>query len=317
MTGKSIKIVLFILALASLISAHKRNIDPHKKSFCGKRADQSCILFADLTEGPYYVHAPVRQNIKETQSGVPLRLYFDVRDIETCEPLANAAVEIWHCSALGVYSAFQNTQNQGGTGTTFLRGLQAVNSTGGVTFDTIFPGWYTGRDTHIHLKVHVNGTTNSTGYFSGGKVAHVGQMFFEESLLDKIAEISPYNTNTAQMTPQSQDNIFQQAGTDALMPYYQVDSSDLSKGLVAWITVGVNTSLSISSTADGGSADNGGNTMNGGGPNQPPVATSTSSSTLGATSAHSTSSSDSFRLFVALTNFSIATFCLVLLSLFV
>ena len=36
---------------------------------------------------------------------------------------------------------------------TFLRGIQTTNANGEVVFTTIYPGWYQGRATHIHVEV--------------------------------------------------------------------------------------------------------------------------------------------------------------------
>ncbi|PRP79575.1 hypothetical protein PROFUN_12836 [Planoprotostelium fungivorum] len=256
------QIVLSIL-LFVLVSSHQFNPDlVNKRGFCGKRAEDSCELFADVTEGPYYIHSIVRDNITETQTGVPLRLEIDVTDVTSCDALTNAAVEIWHCSARGIYSAFNSNTNPSTTNSTFLRGIYPVNATGGVTFFTIFPGWYTGRVTHIHVKVHYNGTVNSTGYYTGGSVAHVGQLFFTDALVDEIAQLAPYNSNTNSMTDIDDDNIYEASGAHAILPY-QLIGTNVSEGIVARISIGVNTSLSISSTADGGSdsSQGGGNSL--------------------------------------------------------
>ena len=46
-----------------------------------------------------------------------------------------------------------------------ILGMQLTNASGVATFDTIYPGWYTGRATHIHVRVHLNGVyVTSTGY---------------------------------------------------------------------------------------------------------------------------------------------------------
>ena len=44
-----------------------------------------------------------------------------------------------------------------GTGQTFLRGVQTTDANGQVTFNTIYPGWYQGRATHIHVDVYRSG----------------------------------------------------------------------------------------------------------------------------------------------------------------
>jgi protocatechuate 3,4-dioxygenase beta subunit len=42
-------------------------------------------------------------------------------------------------------------------GQTFLRGVQTTDNSGSVSFNTIYPGWYNGRATRIHVEVYVNG----------------------------------------------------------------------------------------------------------------------------------------------------------------
>src|SRR6266852_7312953 len=74
----------------------------------------------------------------------------------SCSPVTNASVEVWQCDATGNYSEYSQP-GYDGTGQTFLRGVQTTDSQGKVTFRTIYPGWYMGRATHIHLEVFVNG----------------------------------------------------------------------------------------------------------------------------------------------------------------
>lgn len=80
-----------------------------------------CVLTPELTEGPYYVAGEkIRRDITEGKPGAPLQLHLTVVNASTCRPVKNAAVEIWHCDALGVYSgAVANNP-----GTNFLRGMQ-------------------------------------------------------------------------------------------------------------------------------------------------------------------------------------------------
>jgi hypothetical protein len=54
----------------------------------------------------------------------------------------------------------------------------------------IFPGYYTGRATHIHTKVFPEWTVHpENGTFTPGRLAHVGQFFFEDDInmaVDKV-----------------------------------------------------------------------------------------------------------------------------------
>jgi protocatechuate 3,4-dioxygenase beta subunit len=65
----------------------------------------SCSLTPATTQGPYHLGALIfRSDIREDRDGMPLRLVFKVQDGESCAPLRNAVVEVWHCDALGRYS---------------------------------------------------------------------------------------------------------------------------------------------------------------------------------------------------------------------
>jgi Dioxygenase len=114
-------------------------------------AADHCVLTPEQTEGPYYISGePFRRNIAEGRPGLPLELELTAQDAASCKPLKGATVEIWHADALGAYSGF----NEPGS---FLRGQQRTDRDGKASFTTIYPGWYTGRTVHIHVKVHAGG----------------------------------------------------------------------------------------------------------------------------------------------------------------
>jgi protocatechuate 3,4-dioxygenase beta subunit len=142
-------------------------------------ADDACILTPQSEEGPYYLDPKlVRADIAEGRPGVPLALRLRVIEAGSCTPIAGARVDIWHCDARGIYSAFPgqgDSHNIDHTGKTFLRGTQMVDGNGWGTFKTIYPGWYAGRATHIHFKVFLDERTVLTG-----------QTFFPEALNEYI-----------------------------------------------------------------------------------------------------------------------------------
>jgi protocatechuate 3,4-dioxygenase beta subunit len=75
-------------------------------------------LTSETTEGPYYIDADkLRRDITEDKEGIPLVLDLRVIDSETCKPIRNAAVDVWHCDALGIYSGYESLSTGGG-GTT-------------------------------------------------------------------------------------------------------------------------------------------------------------------------------------------------------
>jgi protocatechuate 3,4-dioxygenase beta subunit len=76
----------------------------------------SCAVTPELTEGPYYFDVDsIRSDIREDREGALLRLAVRVRDAESCEPVRNAVVDIWHCDAGGIYSGYESA-SQGGPG---------------------------------------------------------------------------------------------------------------------------------------------------------------------------------------------------------
>jgi protocatechuate 3,4-dioxygenase beta subunit len=104
---------------------------------------------------------------ESTQTGVPLSLTFLVVNAgNNCNVVSNARVDIWHCNKDGYYSGYANQPGILGTksyvGSTWLRGYQLTDSAGLAKFTTIYPGWYTGRATHIHIEVYVNGVMKKT-----------------------------------------------------------------------------------------------------------------------------------------------------------
>ena len=111
-----------------------------------------------VPQGPYYVPALNRTDITEGRPGIPAVYRFKVQD-SSCKPIAGAVVDLWQCDKDGVYSAFSS---QNTSGATWLRGFFATGSDGMVSFNSIFPGWYDGRLTHLHAKVHVGGAVRQT-----------------------------------------------------------------------------------------------------------------------------------------------------------
>ncbi|WTZ42400.1 intradiol ring-cleavage dioxygenase [Streptomyces sp. NBC_01390] len=230
------------------------------------------LLTTETTEGPYYIDADkLRQDVTEDEEGIPLTLRLKVIDAETCRPVRNAAVDIWHCSALGIYSGYEDMGNGGAGGGTppsgaptgvptgppptggpggpgghqeptdderYLRGTWRTDRHGQVTFRTVFPGWYQGRCVHIHVKVHVDGTWTDAGY-EGGHTCHTGQLFFDEESVLLSAEVAPYSTNTVTRTTLDEDMIYPDNGTEGGLLRLRYKKRDIAHGVVAGLTMGV------------------------------------------------------------------------------
>ncbi|MER2267390.1 intradiol ring-cleavage dioxygenase [Methylobacterium oxalidis] len=126
-----------------------------------------CVLTPQSIEGPFYRDPRlVRADIAEGRAGVPLRLRLRVVEAGSCQPVAGARVDVWHCDAQGLYSGYPGQGDSRAvdtSGQTFLRGSQTTDAAGWVSFDTIYPGWYAGRATHIHVKAFLDARTMLTG----------------------------------------------------------------------------------------------------------------------------------------------------------
>jgi protocatechuate 3,4-dioxygenase beta subunit len=164
-------------------------------------AARVCTLSPEQTEGPFYVPGePVRSDVTEGRPGVPLRLKLRVRDATRCRWIKGATVEIWHTDAAGDYSGVN------GASTTFMRGQQTTNRAGLAAFRTIYPGWYPGRTTHIHVKVHV-----------GGTVVHTGQVYFADTTTDAVYALEPYAARGPRPTTNDSDGIFAGGGAESML----------------------------------------------------------------------------------------------------
>jgi protocatechuate 3,4-dioxygenase beta subunit len=225
------------LASVALYGCGAGEDDPARSVAEGARATPDCVLTPEQDEGPFYIDlAQVRQDIVEDRQGVPLALAVTVVDANGCEPIRNAAVDIWHCDALGTYSGEPSEGNEGGA---YLRGIQLTDKKGLAEFATIYPGQYPGRTTHIHLKVHTGGRRSDSTH-SGGHVSHTGQLFTTDRQDAEVFALDPYDRNTAEVTPRDADFIYrEQGGSSAVLALAPAGGSLVQDGLAGRVTLGV------------------------------------------------------------------------------
>jgi len=196
-----------------------------------------CVLDPSTTKGPYWVDEKLERPDIRTDTngkaspnprpGLPLALKITVYEYSTsgCAPLSGAQVDIWHCDASGIYSDVSGVT----AGQNFLRGYQVAGSDGLVDFTTIYPGWYSGRAVHIHVKVRLFDASNNT------TTEATTQLFFDDSVTDAVyASVSPYSSRSARDTRNAADNIY--GGQTVLLVSLQ---GDTASGYNASIALGV------------------------------------------------------------------------------
>lgn len=80
---------------------------------------------------------------------------------------------------------------------------------------------------------------------TGGTISHVGQLFFDQSLITSVEKISPYSTNKQSLTTNAKDSILagEAKTTDPVLNYVLLGST-VSDGIFGWVTVGINSKTS-------------------------------------------------------------------------
>jgi protocatechuate 3,4-dioxygenase beta subunit len=178
-----------------------------------------CVITPQQTEGPYFVDERLqRSDIRadpETgivKGGVPLAVTLHISQARSggCEPLAGALVDVWHCDALGAYSDVRD-RTFDTVGQKFLRGYQLTDDSGAVTFQTIYPGWYSGRAVHIHFKVRT-----SPGERRGRELT--SQLYFDEGITDRVHARAPYAGKGRRDTRNATDGIYRRGGSQLVLP---------------------------------------------------------------------------------------------------
>lgn len=185
-------------------------------------------------QGPFFIHelekgddiSLFRQDIRgryneSAEAGVEMHLHLRVVDLSQpdCDGkgvgLADVEVYIWHTDGQGFYSGFGTRgtaneqkpdspyagrpgQNDLDTSERFCRGVQTTNADGVVSFQSIFPGWYNGRDVHIHFVCFKKGSTSmGRTTYRGGSHIFTTQFYFDPAFTDSVhTKYEPYKTRT-------------------------------------------------------------------------------------------------------------------------
>jgi protocatechuate 3,4-dioxygenase beta subunit len=197
-------------------------------SILGGNQAEACDAANSETAGPFPTLTPsslVRTNIIGTRTGVAFTININVFNANGCAALQGVVVDIWHCDKDGYYSQYGGTSMQtvDFTAQDFLRGRQITNSSGGVSFTSIFPGWYTSRATHIH--VHI--------YDTNGNTLSISQIAFPEGTgcaveLVNASTANGYSKGLTGYTYNSTDNVF----TDGTATQMSVITGSVSAGYV-------------------------------------------------------------------------------------
>jgi len=224
-----------ILGIASLATASKL-LESCSKSdndeTDSSSADGSCTVSPSETKGPFPIKTPsqlVLENIKSDRVGIALLINLKIENKKNnCEPLSGVLVDVWHCDKDGNYSEYGGTQMQQTDYTTvhFLRGRQTSDTSGNVSFISIYPGWYQGRAPHVHVEV----------LSSSGTSLLVTQIAFPETISSQVYSSTNYASHGQADTANAKDNVF----SDSLADELATMTGNITDGYTLTKTITVN-----------------------------------------------------------------------------
>jgi protocatechuate 3,4-dioxygenase beta subunit len=181
----------------------------------------SCAVIPEETAGPFpgdgsngpnvlSESGVVRKDIRSSfgssttvAAGVPVAINLTIQDAGgNCAPLAGAAVYLWHCDRDGAYSLY----SQSAADENYLRGVQAADDNGLVTFTSIFPAAYPGRWPHMHFEVF---PSLALATDEGNKIA-TSQIALPKDACDLVYATDGYAQSVQNMTQLSlaTDGVF-------------------------------------------------------------------------------------------------------------
>lgn len=213
----------------------------------------SCSVIPEETGGPYPADGTnsnssgvvnvltqsgvVRSDIRSSfngptgvAAGVPLTIKLQIVNTNgSCALLEGFAVYLWHCDRDGNYSLYSS----GVTAQNYLRGVQATDSSGTVSFTTIFPGCYSGRVPHVHFEVY----RSLAAATSAANRIKTSQFSFPVATCNEVYATTGYSVSVRNMAAISlaTDNVF----SDGYSLQMTTVTGNATDGYVATLTVGV------------------------------------------------------------------------------
>jgi protocatechuate 3,4-dioxygenase beta subunit len=210
----------------------------------------SCAVIPEETAGPFpgdgsngpdvlsesgVVRSDIRSSFGASTTvatGIPLTINVTVQDSGTdCAPLAGAAVYLWHCDQGGNYSMY----SQAVANENYLRGVQAADDNGLVTFQSIFPACYSGRWPHIHFEVY---PSLDMATDEANKIA-TSQIALPQDACELVYATDGYSQSVSNLQQVSldSDNVFRDGVTQQLGTI----TGSVDQGMTVALTVPVST----------------------------------------------------------------------------
>jgi protocatechuate 3,4-dioxygenase beta subunit len=216
-------------------------------------ASTSCSVLPEETGGPFpadgrnsngngvanalAMSGVVRSDIRSSfngatgvAAGVPLTIRLELVNVrQSCAAASGAAVYLWHCDRDGNYSMYSS----GVTDQNYLRGVQEADSSGVVTFTTIYPGCYSGRVPHMHFEVFRSLAAAS----NARNRIKTSQLTFPPETSNRVYATTGYSNSARNLanTSFATDNVF----SDGISLQLASMTGEIVNGYVATLRVGI------------------------------------------------------------------------------
>ena len=190
----------------------------------------------DVLEQSGIVRGDIRSSFGEfsgTAEGVPMTLELTIADVAGGgAAFAGVAVYVWHCTREGGYSMY----SEGVEDQNFLRGVQIADSTGKVSFTSVFPACYDGRWPHIHFEVY----PDQASITDAANAIATSQVALPKDVCETVYAESGYEDSVANLSRVSldSDNVF---GDDGGAGQLATVTGDVAGGYTVKLAVGVDT----------------------------------------------------------------------------
>jgi protocatechuate 3,4-dioxygenase beta subunit len=221
------------------------------------------VEIPDETAGPYpgdgsngpnvlaesgIVRADIRSSFggaSGTAEGVPLTIQLTILDIANGgSAFAGVAVYVWHCNREGEYSMYSTAiEDQN-----YLRGVQIADSSGRVSFTSIFPACYSGRWPHIHFEVY----PDQASITDASNAIATSQIAIPQDVCDVVYATPGYERSVSTLSQVSltSDNVF---GDDGGVHELGAVTGAVTSGYIVSLTAAVDTTTApTAGSAPGG-----------------------------------------------------------------
>ncbi|KAK6080337.1 gpi anchored dioxygenase [Seiridium cupressi] len=163
---------------AATVAKHRKPLYTDTPDTTIFTSNDTCVLNPQGETGPYWVKREyIRNSLREDQPGVPIVVEAQSVDVETCEPIK----DLYRLVTIGN----GNTEDL----SNYMRPSFEVSPIPTVTA-SYNSNQFSHVTTHHHIVAHLNATVLPNNTLMGSSVAHVGQIFLDQDIINESGSIA-------------------------------------------------------------------------------------------------------------------------------